>query len=302
MREPPPLKEPATSRWSTRAALFALALIGVAAVLHRFVGLEAPVAANLVTVGLFSAFLAFLLALAASIPIWRSGAPGTARVVVGGGLGLMMLSAPLLVAAYASQFPAINDVTTDPASPPEFTLGAKERSIGSNPVAYPGARAASLQADAYPDIKPIMISRSAEEAFELVVEALRRMKIKPSRQDAPGATAAEPGYIEAVDRSLVLGLADDISIRVVGDETQARVDMRSASRFGTSDFGSNAERLRTLAGEIQNRVDATMPIPGEERASKKEKISSGGKTAIKSRGPVAGNKTAINEVHDVRLH
>lgn len=277
MREPPPLMEPATSRWSTRAAVFALALMVVAAVLHRFVGLEAPVAANLILVGQLCAALAFLLAVMASVPIWRTGAPGTARVVVGGGLSLMMLSAPLLVAAYASQFPAINDVTTDPTSPPEFTLAAKERTIGSNPVAYPGARAASLQADAYPDIKPIIIARSAEEAFELVVEALRRMKIKPSRQDAPGATAAEPGFIEAVDRSLVLGLVDDIAIRVTGDETQARVDLRSASRFGVSDFGSNAERLRILAQEIQNRVDATMPIPGEERASKKEKDLKRGK-------------------------
>lgn len=277
MREPPPLKEPHASRWSTRAAAFSLALIAVAAVLHRFVGLETAVAANLVSVALFSAALAVIAALLASIPIWRTGAPGTARVVAGGGLGLMILSAPLVLSAYASRYPELYDITTDPASPPEFTLAARERSIGSNPVSYPGMAAANLQADAYPDIKPITLSRSAEEAFELVVEALRRMKIKPARQDAPGATAAEPGYIEAIDRSLVLGLADDIAIRVAGDETQARIDLRSASRFGRRDLGANAERLRQLAQEIQNRVDATMPIPGEERVSKKEKDLKRGK-------------------------
>ena len=277
MREPPPLKEPAVSRWSTRAAAFALALIVLAAVLHRFVGLETPVAANLVRVALYSAFLAVLLAVIASIPIWRTGAPGTARVVGGGGLGLFLLSGPLLLSAYAGRFPAIHDVTTDPAAPPAFTVAERERPIGSNSIAYPGSGAAAQQVEAYPDIKPIIITRSAEEAFELVVEALRRTKIKPTRQDAPGATAAEPGYIEAVDRSLVLGLADDLAIRVAGDETQARVDLRSASRFGENDFGSNAERLRALAQEIQNRVDATMPIPGEERTAKKEKELKRGK-------------------------
>ena len=37
---------------------------------------------------------------------------------------------------------------------------------------------------------------------------------------------------------------------------QTRVDVRSASRYGRHDFGSNAEEIRRFASELQNQLDA----------------------------------------------
>ena len=62
---------------------------------------------------------------------------------------------------------------------------------------------------------PIDIDRSAEEAFDAVLKAVKvGMKLKTSREDPP--SGKEPGYIEAVERTLVFGFYDDLAIRVPG--------------------------------------------------------------------------------------
>lgn len=256
---------PAASRWSSRIALFALGLLITAYFCHRLLGMTTPVAANLFAVAQAAAAFSIVAAVFAAIRIWRRGVPGTARIVFGVSLSSAILLIPLVVLALAAPYPAINDITTDWTTPPEFLLLAKDRPPGSNSSAYPGADFAASQGRAYPDIRPIVLQRPAEEAFELVIEALKRMKMQVVRQEAPGATREDPGAIEASDRTLVFGFYDDVAVRVAGDDTRSRIDMRSASRFGLSDFGRNAERLRQLTLEIELRVAATQPVPGEER-------------------------------------
>jgi len=262
-------RAPVTSRWSSRVALFALGLVISAVFMHRLLGMSTPVAANLFAVALGCAILSIALAAIASIRIWRRGAPGTARVMFSVTLSLAILLIPVLLAVAAAPYPTINDVSTDLSAPPEFVTLAKARPPGSNSAVYPGEAFAAKQARAYPDLRPIMISRSSEEAFELVVDAVKRMKMQIVRQDPPGSTPAAPGSIEAMDRTLIMGFYDDVAIRVTGDDTSARVDMRSASRFGRSDLGRNAERLHLLAQEIHMRIDATVPAAGEEGMKRK---------------------------------
>ena len=269
-----PVAAPMTSRWSSRVALFGVGVLVSAFILHRLLGMPTPTAAVLFAVSLGCALFAILLAVIAAVSIWRRGAPGTARIMFSIAISFGILSVPLFTILAAAGFPAINDVTTDPASPPQFVALAKERPPGSNNPSYKGAPVAEAQAEAYPDIKPMMIARSSEEAFELVLDAVKRMKMDIVRQELPGATPAEPGFVEASDRTLIMGFYDDVAIRVSGDEQVTRVDMRSQSRFGRSDLGRNAERLRQLAYEIQLRVDATMPAADEERVSKKRESSS----------------------------
>ena len=49
------------------------------------------------------------------------------------------------------------------------------------------------------------------------------------------------------------------------DEARARIDVRSASRFGSNDFGGNAERIRGLMKEIVTRLEATVPVAESEK-------------------------------------
>jgi hypothetical protein len=79
------------------------------------------------------------------------------------------------------------------------------------------------------------------------------------REEGPTAEGGE-GTIEAVDRTIVAGFYDDVAIRVTGSDATARIDIRSSSRFGRTDFGANAERIRTLMKEIVTRLESTVPV------------------------------------------
>jgi hypothetical protein len=67
-------------------------------------------------------------------------------------------------------------------------------------------------------------------------------------------------YIEAVARSLVMGFADDVVVRIVEEEQGALVDMRSSSRWGVHDLGANATRIVSFLGDLDK---ALVGIAGE---------------------------------------
>ncbi len=275
MRFAEPETTSAASRWTSRIALFSLLLIITAFFLHRVLGMPTPIAYNLVLTAYGGVALALLVAGIAAVGIWRNDQAGTARVVFSLLLCLAMLSGPLLYVALARDYPPINDITTDLVTPPKFeTLARVRGGRGDNPVQYPGQAFAVVQARAYPDLKPLLVDRSSEEVFELVVDAVKKLKMEILRQDSPGDAASQPGVIEAVDRTLVGGFYDDVAIRVAGDNDKARVDIRSASRFGSTDFGNNAERVRELMREIVARLDVTVPTAEAER-SKAGKLKRG---------------------------
>ena len=66
------------------------------------------------------------------------------------------------------------------------------------------------------------------------------------------AAVPAEGRIEATDTTLLFGFKDDVVIRVTGDGPGSRVDVRSASRVGRSDFGTNARRVRAYLDRLQS--------------------------------------------------
>lgn len=264
------------SRWTSRIALFCLLVIIAAAVLHRLFGMPTPVAFNLVKLALTGALLSLGMGLAAAVGIWQAGRAGASRVVLGVGVSLLMLSLPLMIAVKAREFPDINDLTTDFANVPPFVQLAKLRGPAANSARYPGEAFAKEQTRAYPDLAPLVIDRSVKEAFEIVVDAAKRQKLDIVHEKAPSGELGDAGSIEAVDRTLVLGLYDDIAIRVMGDAAGARVDIRSASRYGRNDLGQNADRMRNLMKEIVVRLEETVPTAeNEKKAGDKKALRPG---------------------------
>lgn len=270
-----PEREPAASRWATRAALFAFGLLVSAVLLFRLFGLPSPVAYNLAAVAMAIAAASIASAAVAAIIIWRTGRPGTARVLFATGLSFALLSLPLVLLVWSRDYPLLNDITTDFERPPQLLAVSELRGPGDNPVAY-NRRFAEEQRRAYPDIRPVRIARSSEEAQALVGDAVKRLKMEIVREVPPDPEAGTPGAIEAVSRTLVLGLYGDVAIRVSGDGEQARVDIRSASRFGRVDLGQNAEGVRELIKEIEARVDATMPTAEDARESRRSRQEKAG--------------------------
>lgn len=250
---------PAAARWTPRVALFSAALVLSALFLHRLFSIPTPVALNLVVLSFVGGFLALLLALLASIRIWRVGGKGGARVFVGVIIALLVLAWPLPHIAATRKLPPINDLTTDMQSPPAFNKLAQARAPDANDPNYPGASFAEAQAQAYPDLRPLLINRSVTEAYELAADALRRQGLTIVNEEPPGEEFPATGIIEAYDRTLLWGFYDDVIVRVTGNAQTARIDLRSASRYGRHDFGRNAERLRKLLKEIVVRMEATVP-------------------------------------------
>jgi uncharacterized protein (DUF1499 family) len=259
MRSPPPLGPSVFARWTSRIALFAVGLLAIALLLHRLVSLPTTIALNLVAVAFAGAALSILLAIAAAVGVWRTGRPGTSRIVFGTVVSLGILLWPLVFLPSYQRLPKLNDVTTDTSNPPAFVSLARLRVPGANPVAYAGDRFAAAQHEAYPDIKPIEINRSVDEAYELAADAVRRLKMEIVSQEPPDMDSGRPGTLEAVDRTLILGFYDDVAIRVRGDEEQARIDVRSASRFGRHDLGRNADRVRQILKEVVVRMESVVP-------------------------------------------
>jgi uncharacterized protein (DUF1499 family) len=59
------------------------------------------------------------------------------------------------------------------------------------------------------------------------------------------AADVNDGIIEATDETKWFGFKDDVVVRVTPAPGGSRVDVRSVSRVGGSDVGTNARRIRT---------------------------------------------------------
>jgi uncharacterized protein (DUF1499 family) len=62
---------------------------------------------------------------------------------------------------------------------------------------------------------------------------------------------AAAGTIEAVDTTKWFGFKDDIAVRVAPDAGGSRIDVRSKSRVGRGDAGTNARRIRAYMERLK---------------------------------------------------
>jgi hypothetical protein len=275
----------AASRWTLRLALFAIAIVITAAVLHRLAGMATSTALVLLGLGFLTAGLALALAGLAVLQLWRRSSLGTARTLVGSVLALSLFAWPAAYAPAYLELPRINDVSTDLSAVPQFSVLKGHR---GRPEAEM-RRLGELQKRAYGDLQSFVIDRSAADAFDLVADTVRRLRMTIVSEEPPFGRQGVYGIIEAVDRTLVLGFYDDIVIRVAGDVRQSRIDVRSASRVGQHDFGRNAYRIRQLLKELQARLDATVPGAFGDRLARRR----GNKLAVPKRQPGGDPKSTV---------
>jgi uncharacterized protein (DUF1499 family) len=173
--------------------------------------------------------------------LWRGVAIAVITVVVGG----LVAYVPWHYDQIRQSVPPIHDITTDPANPPVFVAVVAARNAeGVNPAAYEGAKVAEQQKRAYPDIAPLILALPPDRAFSRALDTARAMRWT--------IVAADPaaGRIEASDRSRWMGFTDDIVIRLAANDSGTRVDVRSSSRLGRSDFGVNAARVRAYLAAL----------------------------------------------------
>lgn len=239
--------------WSRRIALFFVQLLILTVLLHRFGTLATPAALNLMAVSIGGLLLAIFIAVFALVRIWFGGQHGAGQAFAAIGIALAGLAAPAFFLAHALYLPKIYDVETTPSEPIQFKQLATLRPSDANRLEDPDAAAAAAQEAAYPDIEPMRLERSSAETFDLVHEAVKRLGWTIVTSEAPAENS--PGLIEATDRTMILGFTDDIAIRVSGDDTNSRIDIRSVSRYGPHDLGANADRIRAFFAEIKATLE-----------------------------------------------
>ncbi len=250
---PEPISQAAL--WSRRLGLFAAVVALLALALMRLHVLE-PVAA-LTTLGAAVAIAlgALLLFVAACVTIWRSGARGLGIALGGLFLIAATLAYPSYLAFEAVRLPKLADVSTDIADPPDFSRSSAAltaRGGVSHPNPPPEARAG--QRAAYPDVEPIVLDIEPDEAIPLVIRTAAARGWRLVDQRAPSPRSGE-AHLDFLDTSRVFGFDVDVTVRLRPLAGQTRIDVRSASRYGRHDFGSNAHRIQAFADELQNQLD-----------------------------------------------
>lgn len=202
------------------------------------------------------AVIALLLAIAFIVLNRRKGHK-TRWPLIGVGLvataGFLAYLVPYGIAMLT--LPAIHDITTDLADPPQFTTlslradnwdkipGADDREMaGMNPR----QRWATVHQEAYPDIRSVRI----DQPVAVVIEKAERLAEDRGWDIASVDPAA--GNLEATDTVSLFRFKDDIVIRARAAENGAAsiIDVRSVSRVGVHDLGVNAKRVRDFLSDL----------------------------------------------------
>jgi uncharacterized protein (DUF1499 family) len=137
----------------------------------------------------------------------------------------------------AGRVPPIHDITTDPDDPPRFVAVLPLRRDAPNSVDYAGPALAAQQRAGYPDLGPARFAAPPAVVLSHATEVARNLGWE--------IVATEPaeGRLEATARTRWFGFRDDVVVRVRPDGSGSRVDVRSVSRVGRSDLGTNARRI-----------------------------------------------------------
>ncbi len=146
--------------------------------------------------------------------------------------------------------PLIHDITTDMANPPAFkaTVAARKAEEG-NDLAYDADKVGKQQNAAYGFVQPLKTALPPADAFRRALDTAQGMSGWTIAQSDPAA-----GTIEGSERTLFMGFTDDFVIRVSADGSGSRIDMRSVSRQGRSDFGVNAKRIQSYMAALKSRL------------------------------------------------
>lgn len=151
-------------------------------------------------------------------------------------LALGVVAVPAAWIARAVTAPWVNDVTTDPDDPPPLAPRPDTPSTGD----------ASLP--------PLTLDVPSARALANAGQTATALGWTVTGQDA--AT----GLVVATASTRWFGFVDDVVVRVRAlDPNHTRVDVRSASRVGVSDLGTNTRRIRRFLQALRAAVAREAP-------------------------------------------
>ena len=225
----------------------ALLACGLATVGHRFGFINFRFAFLLFVLAMLLCSLVFLVGLfrlVAAMAKKQSLYSGQLPLTLA--CGLVPVLALSGVGAEALKAPMIHDITTDMDSPPAFVFIQPEDGYRVNSLVYPGEEVSAVQREAYPDITTFYTSQPPRKVFQAALFSASLMGWEIVAQDLANFR------FEAIAKTPLFGFTDDIAVRITAStDGDNAVDVRSMSRVGISDLGTNARRIREFLNQLQ---------------------------------------------------
>ncbi len=159
-------------------------------------------------------------------------------------IALVVAIVPLIVmvpqVVGGGSVPPIHDITTDTGEPPTFNAVLPLRADAPNDVVYgqegiTAADMAKLTREAYPAVKTLVSDLTVAEALDRSETILREQGLVVVGRDSQ--------RVEATATTFWFGFKDDVVVRVRPAGSGSQIDLRSLSRVGGSDLGTNAKRI-----------------------------------------------------------
>lgn len=126
----------------------------------------------------------------------------------------------------------LNDITTTPDDPPQFTIEKP----------YPEF-SRRLQKKYYTELQPLKLRLSESQAFDIIRNLVKARGWEIVHIDG--------SKIEAVATTPLMRFKDDIVIEIRPAKEGSEIHMRSKSRIGKGDLGENARRIRKLLSDAE---------------------------------------------------
>lgn len=252
-----PVYSSTSARVSQRLGAVAVP-VSILAVLAQRVALIGPremVFSVLAGAGL--GIVAIIFALVAFARLWARGGRGATKAVLGTLYGIVAIVPLGLFAGNAFLSPGMEDVSTNWVDPPQFKAVASEpgEEMGEEPGGVLKAlfqpAETGLQRDLFPDIVPRRYRIAPGQLHAAALEVARRngwvitYELPPDLLDAPTGLQVEA-------RTPLLGLTEDMVVRIRPDPVGALLDVRSVSRFGLEGLTGNVDRIRELFAGIDD--------------------------------------------------
>jgi uncharacterized protein (DUF1499 family) len=159
--------------------------------------------------------------------------------------GLVAVGVPFELQRRARAVPPIHDISTDLENPPTFEAILPLRADTPNDLERT-SEVTELQRHGYPDLAPVTLPIPLDQAFDRALAAAQEAGWQIVTADKSS------GRIEATDTTRWFGFKDDVVVRLTPWGAGTRVDMRSVSRIGRSDIGTNARRIRQYLDRLQS--------------------------------------------------
>jgi uncharacterized protein (DUF1499 family) len=101
----------------------------------------------------------------------------------------------------------------------------------------------------YADLQPQRFAQPYDRVYDAALASARALGWNVTREDRAGGT------IDAVATTRVFRFRDDVTVTIARDGADAAiVNVRSHSRVGKGDLGTNARRIRTFQADLARRL------------------------------------------------